>query len=94
MELSSPTAVADDDFNEDVRFLGDEVPQDLMKRLVTFSDTVKESRAFQGVFTFLLCALVFRVRIFVWYNMESQDIVKTYGAWASPDLFTDILGLR
>ena len=86
MELSSSTAVADDDFNEKVCFLGDDVPPDLMKQLITFSDTVKASRAFQGVFTFLLCALVFRVRIFVWYNQEAEDILKKYCAWASPDL--------
>ena len=90
MELSSSTAVADDDFNEEVRFLGDEVPSDLMKQLVTFSDTVKASRAFQGTFTFLLCALVFRVRIRVWHNQEVEDILNKYCAWASPDLFTDI----
>ena len=90
MELSSSTAVADDDFNEEVRFLGDEVPSDLMKQLVTFSDTVKASRAFQGTFTFLLCALVFRVRIRVWHNQEAEDILNKYCAWNSPDLFTDI----
>ena len=57
--------------------------------VLAFALYLKTSQSFQGVFTFILFALRFRVRVYLWCNMEKHDIVKEYAAWASPDLFSD-----
>ena len=69
-ELSSSPAVAEGHDNAEVLYLGDEMSPELMNRIITFADYMKTSRSLQGVFTFLLLALVFRVRVFMWYNMQ------------------------
>ena len=51
---------------------------------------LQKTRSFTGVLGFLLLALRYRVRVYVWYGTVREDVLESYAPWVSGSIRREI----
>lgn len=78
-----------DDSDNELLVVGELASPKLAQQINRLTQELGERRAYAGVSAFLLFALHRRLRVFVWYGAEREDIVKKYAPWASDSMVMD-----